>query len=175
MTNLAFFECDACVTIFAALFWKSPCTWLHTAPPPSHSRPVKQFCGVKAPLTLSGDIVGIPVSFALGDRGSQYKGWVSRLVSSTCLIYCPSAFEVGQAEFTPLCFFVISPPRLQPRWGPSPSTTGYRKYLSVMAPGHWPWTPCPDVSMCNTWIYVSLCQTSAYSWWLVQTLAYFKV
>lgn len=88
---------------------------------------------------LSGDIVGILVSWALGDRGSEHKGWESRLVSSTCLIYCPAAFEVGQAEFTPLWFLVISPPRLQPRWGPSPSTTGYRKYLSVVAPGHRHW------------------------------------
>lgn len=94
---------------------------------------------------LSGDIAGILVSCALRDRSSEHKGWVSRLVSSTCLIYCPSAFEVGQAEFTSLWFFVISPPRLQPRWGPSPSTTGYRKYLSLIAPGHSPWTSSPSI------------------------------
>lgn len=85
---------------------------------------------------LPGDIVGIFVFCALGDRGSECKGCLGHLVSSTCLIYCPSVFEVGQAEFASLSFLVISPPRLQPRWGPSPSTTGYRKYLSHIAPGH---------------------------------------
>lgn len=85
---------------------------------------------------LPGDIVGIFVPYALGFRGSECKGCVGHLVSSTCLIYCPAVFEVGQAEFASLGFFVISPPRLQPRWGLSPSTTGYRKYLSLIAPGH---------------------------------------
>lgn len=106
---------------------------------PPHGIPVKWFCVLDGSTVLSGDIVGILVSWALGDRGSEHKGWESCLVLSTCLIYCPAAFEVGQAEFTPLWFFVISPPRLQPRWGPSPSTTGYRKYLSVVAPGHCRW------------------------------------
>lgn len=85
---------------------------------------------------LPGDIVGIFVPCALRDGGSECKGCVGHLVSSTCLIYCPAVFEVGQAEFASLGFLVISPPRLQPRWGPSPSTTGYRKYLSLIAPGH---------------------------------------
>lgn len=83
------------------------------------------------------------------DTSSEQKGCVSRLVSSPCLIYCPAAFEVGQAEFTSLWFFVISPPRLQPRWGPSPSTTGYRKYLSLIAPGYCIGTTFPNFSICN--------------------------
>lgn len=84
------------------------------------------------------------------------------------LIYCPAAFEVGQAEFTSLCFFVISLPRLQPRWGPSPSTTGYRKYLSLIAPGHWPWTSFPKV---NVWNVALIFQNpSAYTYMHWQTL-----
>lgn len=85
---------------------------------------------------LSGDIVGVPVPGALRDAASECRGCVSRLVSSTCLIYCLAVFEVGRAEFASLVFLVISLPRLQPRWGLSPSTTGYRKYLSLIAPGH---------------------------------------
>lgn len=59
---------------------------------------------------LPGDIVGIFVPCALGDKGREREGCVGHLVSSTCLIYCPAAFEVGQAEFASLGFLVISPP-----------------------------------------------------------------
>lgn len=127
-------------------------TWQHS----SSQQPCKMVLCWNGSTVLSGDIVGILASCALRDRGSEREGWVSRLVSSTCLIYCPAAFEVGQAEFTSLWFFVISPPRLQPRWGPSPSTTGYRKYLSLVAPGHCPWLSFPNVSR---YVYDSVHQT----------------
>lgn len=104
------------------------------------SRPVKMVLWWNGSMMLSGDIAGILASCALEGQSCEHKGSVSRLVSSTCLIYCPAAFEVGQAEFTSLCFFVISPPRLQPRWGPFTSTAGYRKCLSLVASGHRPWT-----------------------------------
>lgn len=99
-------------------------------------QPCRIALGWNGSTLLPGDIVGIFVPCALGDRGTECKGCEGHLVSSTCLIYYPTVFEVGQAEFALLCFLVISPSRLQPRWGPSPSTTGYRKYLSLIAPGH---------------------------------------
>lgn len=90
----------------------------------------------------------------LQPRGRRQRQWttggsLSPLVSSPCLIYCPATFEVGQAEFTSLSHFVISRPRLQPRWGPSPSATGYRKYPSLIAPGHWIGTSSPNDCVCS--------------------------
>lgn len=103
---------------------------------------VKRFCAARGSAVLSGDMVDRLVSFAFGTEAGEHRGRVSRLVSSTWVIYCPAAFEVGQAEFTSLGHFVISRPRLQPCRGPSLSSTGYRKYLSHIAPGY-----CLDVRL----------------------------
>lgn len=136
---------------------------------------------------LPGDIVGIFVPCALGDRGSEYKGCMAHLVSSTCLIYCPAVFEVGQAEFASLGFLVISSPRLQPRWGSSPSTTGYRKYLSLIAPRHTISShrfPAHDFSAPTRWLiyaltaqtawleraYIAWEQPEAVAWWCFNLL-----
>lgn len=111
---------------------------------------------------LSDDIVGILVPYALGD--SEGEGSMGRLVSSTCLIYCPARLKRDRRNSPPSASLWSLLPDYSPGEAHHHQPQDIGSNLSPIAPGHSiepGHFPAHGSPACAWWlIYVSTPQTA---------------